>query len=356
VEGGSDSVALLIPRGIKPFSFPGGAEIAVDSQGAWVKEKDGPGYYATSFDAFARKINLINTTAVLVEPSSSTSSSPLLFTAPTECLTGGKSLAQLTLQTIQNGYTTFKGTTVSPESFDVPTLKKSTKKYGHSDIKAPLTKNYKTVYSVTNQDSYTAAQELVDKGWNPCVSNAANETTPGGGFLGNAQAQEEEICRRSTLYPGLLPELYPMTDEQLLYTPGVTVFMKPKSYSFMDNPFKVGVVSQAYIALYARYLNLTEPEKSDEYQRITKEKIRAQLRLAAFLGHDSFVAAASGCGAFSRGRQGPVSTVVATLFKEVIEEEFQGVFKEVRFAILIVKDSDRVINEKFKEIIEPLNK
>jgi|GEM_PF-4824498 len=66
--GTSDSLELLIPKGINPFSFFEGSEIAVDSVNAWVKEKNGPGYYATPFDTFAKKIGLPNAKATLVDP------------------------------------------------------------------------------------------------------------------------------------------------------------------------------------------------------------------------------------------------------------------------------------------------
>lgn|GEM_PF-2195022 len=356
VPGASNSIELRIPRGGNPFIFPGGAEIAVDNVGAWVKEKNGPGYYATPFATFAQRIGLLATTSTLIAPPLGGLISPLPFTAPSECLDYGTSRANLTLLTTQRGYTTFQGTTIIPASFNIPELQRSTQKYNHATLlPPPRANNRRTIYRVTNQDSYIAAQELTARGLNPCVSNAAHATIPGGGFLSDAQAQEEEICRRSTLYGGLSPNLYPMSDEELIYTPGVTVFMEPRSYSFMDNPFKVSVVSQAFIALYERFLDLAAPETSAEYKRITKNKIRAQLRLAAVRGHNSFVATASGCGAFSRDRQGPVSEVVATLFREVITEEFQGVFTEVIFAILITNERNRIINEKFKEIIKPLN-
>jgi hypothetical protein len=75
VEGNSDSVELLVPRGTKPFSFFGESEVAVDSKGAWVKEKNGPGYYATSFEAFAKKTSLPATVMFVDSVSSSSSSS-----------------------------------------------------------------------------------------------------------------------------------------------------------------------------------------------------------------------------------------------------------------------------------------
>jgi len=67
LSGNSDSVELLIPRGSKPFSFFEGSEIAVDHVSAWVKETNGPGYYATPFVKFAEKIGLPTPKATLVD-------------------------------------------------------------------------------------------------------------------------------------------------------------------------------------------------------------------------------------------------------------------------------------------------
>jgi len=66
-QGNSDSMELLIPRGSKPFSFFAESEVAVDHASTWVKEKNGPGFYATPFDKFAQAIGLPNAKAVLVD-------------------------------------------------------------------------------------------------------------------------------------------------------------------------------------------------------------------------------------------------------------------------------------------------
>ena len=51
----------------------------------------------------------------------------------------------------------------------------------------------------------------------------ANEEFPGGGVLGGAGAQEEDICRRTTLYPTLERAEYPLEPDALLYTPNVEI-------------------------------------------------------------------------------------------------------------------------------------
>jgi|GEM_PF-6305580 len=70
LPGDTDSLDLRIPKGSTPFPFFAGSEVAVNNTSTWVKEKDGPGYYTTSFDKFATKIGLPNAKATLVDVSS----------------------------------------------------------------------------------------------------------------------------------------------------------------------------------------------------------------------------------------------------------------------------------------------
>ena len=57
-------------------------------------------------------------------------------------------------------------------------------------------------YSVTNQDSFEAASKFEY----PMVMNFANAYAPGGGFVGGSIAQEECLCRNSTLYNSISSE------------------------------------------------------------------------------------------------------------------------------------------------------
>ena len=99
-------------------------------------------------------------------------------------------------------------------------------------------------------DSFDVARQMMailPKGLLPCVLNMASDQKPGGGVISGASAQEEELCRRSTLYPALnaLSKLYPWpTLGTCVITPGVLVFRASESYDYLANPFHVHVVSQ----------------------------------------------------------------------------------------------------------------
>ena len=209
---------------------------------------------------------------------------------------------------------------------------------------------------VINQDCILATRDLVEQGFNPAVLNMASLYHPGGGVLTGSSAQEEELCRRSTLaislYQFSLPggrygdladmvrvkrraERYPMDNTYGgIYSPDITFFRatKDEGYALMDDPFRAAVISVASLNYNPKHGhntldngNIPEADKP-----ILKEKIRTILRIGALKGHDSLVLGALGCGAFCT----PPSKM-ARLFHEVIDEqEFQGSFSKIVFAII----------------------
>ena len=206
---------------------------------------------------------------------------------------------------------------------------------------------------VVNEDALAVAKVLLDRGYRPAVLNLADAYTACGFYPGGSRAQEESLCRVSTLSRSLyrlyderragevnVPFVgggYPMDARNGgIYSPGVTVFRDGKDwYGLLDEPFKVGIVSVAALDFSQRQgrdlrYQLPDGGINPEGMDILREKIRTIYRITLDNGHDALVAGAFGCGAF---RLSPET--VAQLFRNILDEpEFSGKFGAVVFAIL----------------------
>ncbi|KAK4459307.1 hypothetical protein QBC42DRAFT_312063 [Cladorrhinum samala] len=182
------------------------------------------------------------------------------------------------------------------------------------------------------------------------VMNFANATTPGGGWMNGAVAQEEVLCYRSTLAASLRARFYPWDPRDALYTRDVVIYRDRLSNTapygldllpqtkYTDGAERlpvVSVISAAAVRNPATRAGRKFPGNlyfsNPAVRSLTKDKIRLTLRIAASKGHALVVLGAFGCGAFANPPQD-----VAFCFCEVMREpEFQGGwFKEIWFAVL----------------------
>ena len=177
-----------------------------------------------------------------------------------------------------------------------------------------------------------------------------------GYVVSGARAQEECLCRCSTLYPALnsshLRGYYyeyhrnrhdVRYTDTVLYTPEVIIFktdedvpqLMPKS-----DWCKVGVITCAAPNLRSKPVNPMNPgtgsaiRMSDEALReLHLSRGRRILQAAAAQCNEVLVLGAFGCGAF---RNNP--DVVAAVYKE-LTEEFRGYFRHIEFAVYTPKEN-----------------
>ncbi len=202
---------------------------------------------------------------------------------------------------------------------------------------------------VMNADSFQAGRQYD----NPLVMNFANAHNPGGGFRIGANAQEEALCRCSTLYASITSkkaaEMYRYNNTHLsrvesdymLISPNTVVF-RDEHYSFLDEPVVLGVVTVPAPNRYGAALIASEKLIEETFVR----RIRIMLRAAMKHGYRTLVLGAWGCGAFGNS---PVK--VAGYFKEVIvAEECGNCFEEICFAIYGKEDGENIT--AFRECFE----
>lgn len=200
-----------------------------------------------------------------------------------------------------------------------------------------------TNISVENKDCLLVAQELVEEGYHTILLNMASSKNPGGGVLHGSRAQEEEICRRTNLYPSLEELRYPLAVTTGLYTPGV-IIIKDEKYRILNNPCEIDVVSVAAIRLPKRGMKMDED--------LMRYKIRMILSTALLSKQKepqkkiALVLSAFGCGAYNNDPKD-----VSRLFKEILVDEGRGkYFDRVVFAIIDDKNSNDnygIFKEKF---------
>lgn len=199
---------------------------------------------------------------------------------------------------------------------------------------------------VTNNDTLYEAEELIKKGFKVCVLNMASKHTPGSDVTYGSTSQESEIFRRTNIFKSLFEFHYIGTqygiDNQReeryplemtfggIYTPNVTVFKygEDKDYALMDKPFQVNVITLS---------PLKNPPKDENgkilpwAERMTKDKIRQILDIALENGNNALVLGAFGCG--KHNNTNPIE--MSRFFADVLSsEEYQGLFKMIRFAVL----------------------
>lgn len=238
----------------------------------------------------------------------------------------------------------------------IPRAKSTTKVYFEDDYPAfDMSKTVDTVITITGNRSYQAAMKLHkdDPNSKIAVVNFANAYNPGGGVKKGSSAQEECLCRTSTLYPlihriSLSNTFYKhnishqtksgsaKATDSLIYTEGVIICKTdeelPKRMP-KEDWVTVDVISAAAPDLRTKSNphaplvgNGTYMSDAELFGYHIKRAMHI-LTVAAARGADTLVLGAFGCGAFENNPE-----VVARAYKIALQE-FPKVFKRIEFAV-----------------------
>ena len=218
----------------------------------------------------------------------------------------------------------------------------------------------------------TLQAALAYKNEKVCVHNFASATNPGGGVLKGSGAQEECLCRCSTLYFNLScndmfdkfytphrKEKNPIHNDDCIYTPDVVVFKtdtnSPKNMQEKDW-YKVNVITCAAPNLRPNPTNMMNESDGDKQVELSDDKLyelhvsrlRRILDVALLNNNDVIVLGAFGCGAF---RNNP--NVVAMAARDVIKDYFYS-FKAIEFAVYCLP-RDNSNYKIFEKTIQEIN-
>lgn len=207
---------------------------------------------------------------------------------------------------------------------------------------------------VSRKRSLAAAGQYSDQ--NVCVLNFASATNAGGGVTKGSNAQEEAICRCSTLYPSISDsrvvsqfhdkhrrdlksgKMNALYNDDCIYTPKVTVFRNDT-----DTPtllpeelwYEVDVISCAAPNLRSKPSNAMNPDsgskavniKPSELLDLHKKRMSRILDIVKANGAEVVILGAFGCGAFQNSPD-----VVARAMKETVKKYLYS-FKTIEFAV-----------------------
>lgn len=226
------------------------------------------------------------------------------------------------------------------------------------NIVLPATETVSTRYIVSGKRSFEAASEYSGK--KVAVLNYANNVSIGGAPF-SAGAQEESLCRCSTLLPCLQAMKEPfytkhrsqarkkemnfMGNNDLIYTPDVVVFKSdlrtdpvyPQMLS-KDKWYKVNVITCAAPVM------IRVSTRPDNYETVIRSRIKKILDVAAKEKNDVVILGAWGCGAFKN----PIE-IVARVFVELVKN---NQFEIVEFALATRND---VRSSAFSRALQEFN-
>ena len=197
---------------------------------------------------------------------------------------------------------------------------------------------------VSQLRSFEAAAQYIGK--RTAVLNFASATNPGGGVEKGASAQEECLCRVSTLYPCLVDQKMrasfytphrkngnALHNDDIIYTPKVLI-IKDDDHNMLATPFLVDVIScaapnlrekpnNAYNSGYGNKVQISD----NELLALHEKRARKIFASAIANGVEVLILGAFGCGAFQNDPH-----IVAQAYKNVLPD-FAHYFHTIEFAI-----------------------
>ncbi|TXT08909.1 hypothetical protein VHUM_03037 [Vanrija humicola] len=200
---------------------------------------------------------------------------------------------------------------------------------------------FDTLIEVTPETSTEAHERLAlqENETSIAVLNFASARNPGGGYLGGARAQEEDVCRHSALYTTLTTpaaaDYYAHHNRvrdtryshRVIWSPDVPVY-RDCTGALLAKPYTVAFLTSP--APNAGALKKSNPAAFATVPALLRERAARILAVAASHRVRVLVLGAWGCGVF-QCRPADTAAAFASLLKQ--DGEFYGVLERVVFAV-----------------------
>lgn len=192
------------------------------------------------------------------------------------------------------------------------------------------------------------------------VLNFANPVNPGGGVYSGARAQEEDLCRKSSLLLSLesphAKRYYRynrglgtcMGSDAMIFSPEVEIIRDENGCLLEETEIAAVLTCAAPMLCYGR-----EGMSEEAYRAMFLNRITGMLKCAAYFGYERLILGAWGCGAF-----GNDAAVVSDLFYQALKELRWGwlrdkdLFHRIDFAI-VGRDPRRYNLQEFSRNFGP---
>lgn len=222
---------------------------------------------------------------------------------------------------------------------------------------------------VTGHKTFEAAMLVHAKhpDWKITVLNFASATNPGGGVKTGSSAQEESLCRCSTLYPTLAQDRLwnqyyqknrdahdNLHTDACIYSPGIVICKTDDAYpERMEEKdwIIVDVISCAAPNLRKRPGTIHNPEYGKartptavQLYDLHLNRAKHIFHVAAVNGADALILGAFGCGAFAND-----PAIVAKAYRKAIAD-YRQFFRRIEFAVYC-RETETVNYDAFRRAI-----
>jgi len=179
------------------------------------------------------------------------------------------------------------------------------------------------------------------------VLNLADDNFPGGCVSMGSGAQEEALFRRTNYCSSLKIELYPIRNNEVIYSLQISVIKKNENTGWqlldLNNLPKISFIACPGIK-YPDIIEVDDEKKLNEDDtKILKNKIKTIIQTAIKFNYDTIIFGALGCGAWKN----PIKHV-AEIFKEVLQI-YDGSILNFYFAIMNTTDENYTVRNRNKD-------